>query len=327
MPLFRKGPKQPRARGTRILFVTDVHGSERCFRKFVNGGAFYGVDHLILGGDITGKSLVPIERTARGYRATFLDHRYEDVDEAELARLERLIRDHGQYPIVGERDELEALHDEATREAAFRRTAVEGIARWVEFAEERLDGSGIRCFVTPGNDDFPEIDEPLRASSTVEFVEGACVQLDERHEMITTGYSNRTPWDTPRELDEPELAQRVEAMFADVSDPSNLVAVLHPPPRDSRLDQAPEIDADFRVQMEGGAPRLTSVGSSAVRSFIEQHQPLVGLHGHVHESKGMQLIGRTLCINPGSEYSDGTLCGALLALGDGAVISHQLVTG
>jgi Icc-related predicted phosphoesterase len=325
--LFGKGRESSRVPGTRLFFATDVHGSDRCFRKFINAGRFYDVDHIILGGDITGKSLVPIERTARGHRAQFLDHRYEDLDARGLAEVEQLIRDHGQYPIVGERDELEALHDEEYRERAFRAAAVAGIARWVAFAEQRLRGSGIRCFVTPGNDDFHEIDAPLQGSDVVEFVEGRLVSLDERHAMITTGYSNRTPWDTPRELDEDALADRIDAMAEGVSDATNLVAVLHAPPRDSELDQAPEIDRDFRVQMEGGSPRLMSVGSSAVRSFVERVQPLIGLHGHVHESKGSQRIGRTLCINPGSEYTEGTLCGALVTLGDGEVLAHQLVVG
>jgi Icc-related predicted phosphoesterase len=161
----------------------------------------------------------------------------------------------------------------------------------------------------------------------VEFVEGRCVQLDDRFEMITTGFSNPTPWKTPRELAEPELGRRIEAMAADASSSDHLIAVLHPPPYGTELDQAPEIDSDFNLKTTAGQPHLTSVGSTAVREFIEERQPLLGLHGHVHDSRAAQHIGRTLCVNPGSEYTEGVLCGSLVTLGDGGVAAHQFVVG
>jgi Icc-related predicted phosphoesterase len=324
--LSRKRKSRAPARGSRLFFVTDIHGSDRCFRKFLNAAAFYDAQYLVLGGDITGKTLVPIERTPGGYRARFRDHDYADLDEAGRDELEQRIRDGGQYPVVGARDELLALEDESLREAAFRRAVVESVARWVALAEERLAGTGVRCFVTPGNDDFFDIDAPLRSSSVVEFVEGKCVRLD-GHEMITTGYSNRTPWDSPRELDEDAMRERIEAMYAHVSDPERLIAGLHPPPYGTELDQAPSLDAEFRIQHTGGQPNLASVGSTAVRDFVLARQPLLGLHGHVHESRGAVMLGRTLCLNPGSEYTEGVLAGALVTLADGGVASHQFVSG
>jgi uncharacterized protein len=320
---FRKGAGGNHGK---ICFATDVHGSDRCFRKFINAGAFYGVQYLILGGDITGKVLVPIEQTPSGYSVEFNDRSYVDLSEAERLDVEKLIRDNGQYPVVGERDELLMLADESHREDVFRRVVVESIRRWVELAEERLAGTGIRCFVTPGNDDYFEIDEALQGSKIVEFVEGRCVRLDEHHEMVTTGYSNITPWQSPRELPEPDLRARIDAMFADVGDPAQAVVVLHPPPYGTTLDQAPSIDSDFRVQMTGGTPKMASVGSTAVRDFILERQPLLGLHGHVHESKGGEFVGRTLCINPGSEYTNGNLLCALVTLKDHRV-EYQFVTG
>ncbi len=324
--LTRKGKGRAPAGGARLFFVTDIHGSDRCFRKFLNAAAFYDAQYLVLGGDITGKSLVPIERTPGGFRARFRDHEYVDLDESERAELEQRIRDGGYYPIVGEREELLALEDEDRRDEAFRRVVVDGIRRWMELADERLAGTGVRCFVTPGNDDFFEIDEPLRASSAVEFVEGRCVSLD-GYEMITTGYSNRTPWDSPRELDEDELRARIEAMYADVSDPDRLIAVLHPPPFGTELDQAPALDAELRIQHSGGQATMASVGSTAVRDFVLERRPLLGLHGHVHESRGAIQLGRTLCLNPGSEYTEGVLAGALVTLADGEIASHQFVSG
>jgi uncharacterized protein len=322
--MFGRG--KGRSAATKIVFATDIHGSDRCFRKFLNSANFYGAQHLILGGDITGKVIVAIERRRDGYACAYNDHDYMGMTETELAQLQQLIRDNGQYPIVGELDELTALEDEGHRDRAFREVVVANIERWVEMAETRLRGTGVRCFITPGNDDFAEIDVALSGSDVVEFVEGRCVALDEGHEMITTGYSNITPWDSPRELDEPALQKRIEAMASDVRDPDRMIMVLHPPPKDTQLDQAPAIDEEFRVQMSGGAPRMTSVGSSAVRAVIGEYQPLLGLHGHVHESRAAQHLGRTLCINPGSEYTNGTLLCAIIALTD-TNVEYQLVAG
>ena len=69
MALF--GKKKDGGKQTKLFFVTDVHGSETTFRKFVNAGTFYGVDLLVLGGDIAGKIVVPILDLGAGrYRAT-----------------------------------------------------------------------------------------------------------------------------------------------------------------------------------------------------------------------------------------------------------------
>jgi Icc-related predicted phosphoesterase len=311
----------------RLFFATDVHGSERCFRKFLNAASVYKVDHLILGGDITGKSLVPIERTSQGFRANYNDHAYAGLGEVELEELKQRIRNSGQYPIVGERDELLSLTNEAHREEVFKEVAVAEMRRWAELAEERLAGTPTRLYVAPGNDDFWEVDEALRGGEAVQFAEGQRLRIDEKHEIIVTGYSNPTPWETFRELDEPALRSKLEQMMDGVEDPANLIAVLHPPPADTALDQAPAIDEDFQVQMQTGAVRFASVGSIAVREFIEEHQPLLGLHGHVHESRGEERIGRTLVLNPGSEYTIGTLAGVIVTVGDGRVISHQFITG
>jgi Icc-related predicted phosphoesterase len=324
--LKRRNGGDASAAGKRLFFATDIHGSDRCFRKFINAGRFYGVDYLIMGGDITGKSLVLIERTSRGFSAQFNDHRYVDIDEEAKSALEQHIRDHGQYPYVGDREQLEALEDEDHRDVVFRAAVVEGIRRWVRLAEERLEGSGIRCFITPGNDDYFDIDQPLQESGVVEFVDGKTVRLDE-HEMITCGYSNITPWESPRELTENELLARLNGMANVVGDTDNLIVVVHPPPFDTPLDHAPGIDEEFVVQMESGTPKLVPVGSKAVRAFVEDQQPLLALHGHVHESKAAHSIGRTLCINPGSEYTEGTLAGALVTLGDRRIVAHQLVVG
>ena len=117
------------------------------------------------------------------------------------------------------------------------------------------------------------------------------------------------------------MAERLER-------PERAVFNLHCPPRETHLDQAALLDDDFRPVVKGGQIAMTSVGSTAVRDAIELYQPMLGLHGHVHESPGTQRIGRTLTINPGSEYGDGVLRGVLLNLDmKRGVKSWQFVQG
>jgi Icc-related predicted phosphoesterase len=321
--LFRR---QPRKTGTRLFFATDIHGSEQCFRKFLNAAKFYDVSLLVLGGDILGKLLIPILESNGTYSATYGENSYQGLTKSGLGELTQAIRTSGHYYYVGTQEELNALADETHRDRIFRRVACESIASWVALAEERLRGTGCRCFMAPGNDDFFDIDEVLQDSDVVEYAEGRCIAVD-GYDMITTGYSNPTPWDTDRELPEPDLKARIDHMAQDARPGAPLIAVLHPPPRDTSIDQAPALDEQLGMSVGAGGVQMASVGSTAVRQFIEERQPVIGLHGHVHEGKGVVRIGGTICINPGSEYTEGVLSGAIVELGEAEVISHQFVAG
>ena len=324
-PLFAK---RRRRTGERIFFATDVHGSERCFRKFLNAGAFYGINYLVLGGDITGKLMVPIVRKADGtYDCRYGDTAYASLDKAGARELSERIRGFGHYTVTVNEDELGELQTEAYRDRVFRDVVRKSVQDWVALAEERLRGTGIRCFMAPGNDDFLSLDSALEGSDVVEFAENRLVQLDSGHEMITTGYSNPTPWDTERELSEGDLRARLDGMGKRVRDFSNLVVVFHPPPYRSGLDDAPELNEDLGMTLNAGGVKMTPVGSTAVREFIEQVEPLLGLHGHVHEGRGTVMIGRTLCLNPGSSYTEGVLSAAIVEVGDGEVLHSQFVNG
>jgi uncharacterized protein len=319
--------RAPRKRGSRILFTTDIHGSDTCWRKFLNASNIYDTPILILGGDITGKMIVPIERRGGSYYARYADRVYADVGEEAKRELVSTIRRFGHYPVVGTYDELHGLDDEEQRDQVFRKAVYDAVADWVTLAEERLRGSGRRVFVAPGNDDFLEIDGALTGSDVVVFAENQCLDLTEHHQVITTGYSNPTPWETERELPEPELKARLEGMMRQARDPANVVAVIHPPPYDTPLDNAPELDEEFRMSVGTAGVAMAPVGSTGVRAFIEEAQPLLGLHGHVHDSQGIVHLGRTLCINPGSQYTEGVLAGAIVEIGPGEVLSHQFVSG
>ncbi len=313
----------------KLFFATDIHGSERCFRKFINAAAFYKADAVIMGGDITGKMLVPIvdEGNGRYLAEVFGQGRRFRVDD--LPKVRKLIGDAGYYPYETTPDELAELQADGTKvEAAFRRVMGETLGRWLDFASERLAGTATICVMSPGNDDQPFIDDLLRDAERVINPEDRIVELPGGFELVSVGYSNITPWHSPRELPEPELEARIEALARQASRADRTIFNLHVPPRDSSLDEAVLLNPDLSPVMQSGSPRIGGVGSDAVRSVIEQFQPVMALHGHIHESRGAVRIGRTQAFNPGSEYSEGVLRGLIVTLEAGkGVRSHQFVSG
>jgi Icc-related predicted phosphoesterase len=311
----------------KLFYATDVHGSDRCFTKFVNAAAFYGADAILLGGDLTGKAIVPLVRGNGVHRGVFLGEDVGAEGEA-LVELEKKIANAGYYSFRCDPDEEEALRaDPAAREGLFLRLMRERLERWVALAEERLRPQGVPCYVNAGNDDPPVIDEVLEASDWVQFLEGRVVALPDGTEVASCGYANRTPWDCPRDVDEDELARRLEAVIAGVADPERAVFNFHCPPYDTGIDAGPKLDENLRMTSGAGGAEMQPVGSTACRAAIERYQPLLGLHGHLHESRGVHKLGRTTCLNPGSEYNEGILRGALVELRKGKLRSHQFTAG
>jgi Icc-related predicted phosphoesterase len=311
-----------------VYYASDIHGSDLLWRKFVNAGRFYEADVLVMGGDITGKAVVPIVRENGGYRARqVIGDRMAAPDE--LPELERRVRDMGFYPYVTDPDELaEAARSEGAVEALFRRAMAASLERWLALAEERLAGTDIRLYVMLGNDDEPALAEVLAASPLHVTCEDLPIELSEGLQMLSCGMANPTPWASPREMPEEELAAHLERLAGELDDPSRAVFNLHVPPKGTAIDQAPELDDTLKPVVRGGSVAMTSAGSAAVRALIERHQPLVALHGHIHESRGAVRVGRTVCINPGSEYAEGVLHGALLVLDRRKGLrNHQLVSG
>lgn len=300
-----------------------------CFRKFLNAGKFYNVGVLILGGDITGKMIFPlIQKPDGSWEANFLGKQISMKTKDEMEEMRKAIRDSGAYPYETTEDEYQRLSaDPKLVTELFARLMKEGIARWLSLAEERLKGTGIQCFISPGNDDIFELDEVLNSSSYAVNPEEKVVAIGSGHEMLTLGYANHTPWNSPREVDEQVLAEKIESMVSQVKDMKRAVFNFHVPPINTVMDQAPKLDADFKPVLSGGHLMMISAGSSAVREAITKHQPLIGLHGHIHESRGTQKLGKTLCLNPGSEYNTGILRGALCELDGDRIRSHVLTSG
>jgi Icc-related predicted phosphoesterase len=312
---------------TRLFFATDVHGSEICWKKFISGAKFYEVDILVLGGDMTGKAIVPIIAQGQDqYKVTLLDQESILEGKDQVDEMVGIIQNRGYYPYVTDPDEVEEIQATPGRsDEIFLDEVLTTARRWMEYADEKLAGTGIRCYVCPGNDDMFELDDVIAASKQVELVEGRVVHLDDHHEMISTGWSNPTPWDTHREEDEEALQRRIEAMIVQVQNVKNAVFNLHAPPHGSGLDEAPELTEDMRLAHAGRS--MISVGSKAVLNVIEKHRPLLGLFGHIHEGKGTRKYRRTLCINPGSMYEQGILHGVMVELKPKKVGSYILTTG
>lgn len=313
---------------TTIYYASDVHGSNRCFRKFLNAAKYYKASVLVMGGDILGKAIVFLEEVRPGVYTTQEHGRTIELSAgSELADFEKRASDKGLYPYRCRRGEAQALRDANQLETLFEGLMQERLIEWLNLAGERLAGTGVRCYMMGGNDDPPEVLEVLKQARGVSDPEDHVVLLDDTCEMISCGWSNPTPWHTPRECSEEELGQRIDALMAQVKRPESTIMNLHVPPFQSGLDDAPELDASLKVQTSLGQTRFKPVGSTAVRAAIQRYQPLLGLHGHVHEAHATCKIGRTVCINPGSDFSEGVLHGVLVTVNKGKLRGYQMVSG
>lgn len=311
----------------RIFFATDIHGSEVCWRKFLNAGKFHKADVLIMGGDMTGKAMVPIVRMNGGWEVTLQEQRHELPTEDDLVAMEKRIRDRGYYPVRLTPEELAAWSaDQALVDARFKDEMLRSVEAWMALADERLGGTGIRIVVSPANDDMFEIDPIIEAARHVQLGEANTIQLD-GFTLVSTGWANPTPWKTFRELPEDELRTRIDGLVATVPDRQRAIFNFHAPPYASNLDAAPKLDADMKYVAGGQA--LVPVGSKAVRESILEYGPALSLHGHIHEGKGAVKLGRTLAVNPGSSYEDGVLQAAIVDLDakKGEVKRYLLING
>jgi Icc-related predicted phosphoesterase len=324
VPLF--GGKQI----TRVFFTTDVHGSTVVFKKFINAAKFYDAQVIILGGDMVGKMIVPlVEQAGHRYHANYLGKIYDLAAGEELEKLEQTLENSGLYPIRVSPEEVESFHNHKEMvEARFGVLAADRVSKWLEIAEERLKGTGIRCYIQPGNDDPYAIDAAFRQSDVITNVDRTIVDIDEYHQMISVGAANETPWHCPRDKTEEELAGYIDALASKVKNMEQAIFNLHVPPHGTNLDQAPELDENLTPRLSlGGGFKIISVGSLSVRAAIERYQPLLGLHGHIHESRSAQKIGRTMCINPGSEYGEGVLRGVVLELSPSKLEDYVFTQG
>jgi Icc-related predicted phosphoesterase len=314
----------------RIYYCSDIHASRKCWKKFLAAAKFYEADVIIVGGDITGKFIVPIVRQPRGHStAKFLgvERKIETPDDME--RLKTRIADTGQYSMEMTPDEQAwYAEDQARVDELFRTLVLERVEDWLAEADDKLSGSGVRCFVSGANDDFLEVDDALRTSDVIEDPNGTAIELGDGYEILGMGYGNPTPWPCPRDIPEDQLAARIDEAAAKVADPGKTIFSLHVPPIGTGLDLAPRLDENLQMVVTAAGPEMIPVGSTATRDAILQYRPLLGLHGHIHESKGIKKLGGVPVANPGSEYGEGILDGLLIDIHPKKGLRGiQLVTG
>jgi Icc-related predicted phosphoesterase len=314
-------------RTLRIVFATDLHGADLVFRKFLNAAVIYEADVAILGGDLTGKRIVPLVVNGDGKLVSAQDPDVISLGGGgETEAVMTAVRDRGRYPVAvtaGEYEELAADHEAVERR--FVRECHEQLERWLARARAQLEPRGIPFYVTGGNDDYQSIEPLLSADPFAINGEGQVVTLAPGIEMISTGYGNPTPWNCPRDVSEDELHQIIVKMADRVAEPASAVFNIHVPPHGSGLDTCPRLDTTVTPPRPVAGEKM-SAGSTAVRSAIEAYAPLLSLHGHIHESAGITRIGPTTCVNPGSEYEQGVLRTAVLDVMDegGSVVAQLL---
>ena len=310
----------------RLFFATDVHGSETTFRKWLNAAGHYGADVLLMGGDLTGKMLVPIvEEPGGGWSARYEGARVEVGDEKALATLERSLRQRGYYTQRMTPEEKGAVQTPEQVEELFKTRMAEVLQGWVGLADERLDPGKTPAVWMPGNDDLEFIDPYVSSSKAIENGDGRVIEVD-GYWILSIGNANTTPWNCPRDVTEDVLAGKIDELAAQVPDMSRCIFNVHAPPWGSNLDLAPELDDDFRPTVEGGGLKMIPVGSTAVLEAIRRWQPLLSLHGHIHECSAGIKIGRTTCINTGSEYHEGVLRGSLVLLDEKKGVKNFALT-
>ncbi len=325
--MFRR--KSEPSKLTRILYGSDFHGSEAVFRKFLSAALQYKADALIVGGDVTGKAMVPIVHQGNGVYVGHLFGRREEAATPEaLEKFKRTVSNVGFYPIVLEKDEAAELESNRDKlNARFEAEMCQRVRQWMILAEEKLVPNRIQLFFMPGNDDLSSIDAVIDEFEHVHNPDMKRFVLEGDYELLGNSNANMTPWACARDVEEEVLQAKMQALEAMIQNPERAIIVLHVPPIQSGLDTCPELDKDLKIVTLGGQVLMKSAGSQAVRDFIERVQPMLTLHGHIHESPGHVRIGRTLAINAGSEYAEGILKAAIINLEGGKVKGHLLISG
>jgi Icc-related predicted phosphoesterase len=267
----------------------------------------------------------PIVAESDGRFAYALHGVRETIDTAQLDDVRKRFGFNGFYPRVVEHQEMQRMSEEPEYvKRLFEEAIGDQVVEWCGLAAERLPDS-VRCIITPGNDDPRVIDAILESASKVECPERTVVQLGPVW-LASLGNTNRTPWATEREFDEPELERQIVEMVDPIAECGPLVFNFHCPPYASGLDTAQELDSELKPVIDHGNPVEIPVGSTAVRDAIKRYGPVAGVHGHIHESAGARKIGRSWCFNPGSEYASGVLRGLIVDFEENGDLRSHLFT-
>lgn len=297
----------------RIFHAVDPHGSKLVWSKYLRAAVYYNTDVIMLCGDLTGKAIAPIVKRAESewYSAPYGKVKtYRSREEVE--REKTSFQEKGFYVFETTEEEVAELQANPRRlDDLFLRVMLDTLEDWLVMVEESVPKS-VQVIVCPGNDDHIEVDRVIQRHEKVVYPLNKVVEIDGDFQLISCEWVNTTPWDTPRECSEKELKRRLEKEFRRVNSYENVICNLHAPPHGTLLDFAPKLDKDLKPQTHFGSPVMEHVGSKSVRESILKDQPLLGLHGHIHESSAHCRLGRTLCVNPGSDYRSGVLRGYVI---------------
>ncbi|QXJ31509.1 metallophosphoesterase family protein [Saccharolobus shibatae] len=307
----------------RILFSSDLHASYTVFKKFINAGKIYKVNALIIGGDIAGKTLLPIIDLGNN------NYNIQDkiITSSELnSFIERFKSEGIYYAILSKNEYEEASQNKKAQDELFKKAIIATIREWMKIAEERLKDYKIPIFINLGNDDPEYLFEVLKESEIFKVGEGEVFDF-KGYEIISYGYVNPTPWNTFREKKEEEIYNDLSKIVSKITNYSKAIYNFHAPPYNTNLDNAPLLDENLKPIVRGGEIVYTHVGSKSIRRIIEETNPLLGLHGHIHESRGFDKVNNTVVINPGSEYNSGLLHAALVILEGESIKAHQFILG
>lgn len=310
-------------KNVRILFTSDLHASYMAFKKFINAAKLYKVDALIIGGDIAGKTLMPIIDLGSG------KYNVDDkvISSSELNTIIERFKDEGTYYVILSKNEFEEVSkNKKMQDELFKEAMINTVREWIKISEERLKDYRIPIFVNLGNDDPEYLFDVLKEGELFKVGEGEVFELN-GYEIVSYGYVNPTPWRTFREKEEEEIYSDLKNITNKITNFSVAIYNFHAPPYNTNLDKAPLLDKNLKPIIRGGEFVYVHVGSKSVRRIIEETNPLLGLHGHIHESRGFDRINNTLVINPGSEYSNGLLHAALLILEGSSIKAHQFILG
>ena len=312
---------------TKLLFATDMHGSEGTWRKFLNASAMFKADVAICGGDLTGKMIVPVIQKSGGKYSYYLMGKVRTVDAAEVEKAFKEIRGIGYYPHQTSEQEYEEMtKNPAKVDEIFHKVMTDTMESWLHMIKEKVP-EGTQIVVCPGNDDRTLVDAVIAEHPEVVNAEGKVIQIDETHEMVSCGWVNPSPWKTAREEPEDKLEERLERYIAEAENKENAIFNFHAPPFQTKLDEAPLLDKELNPIIQGGSTVMVPVGSKAVRKMIEKYKPFLALHGHIHESSGSVRIGPTYCVNPGSEYAEGILRAYLIEFTGNKIGKLQRIEG
>jgi Icc-related predicted phosphoesterase len=285
------------------------------------------VNVAICGGDLTGKMIVPVVEGKDGKYEYYLMGATHTTDREGLDKAFKDVRGIGYYPYLTNENEYKEMAQNPKKvDEVFHNVMTSTLTRWLDLIPEKIP-SETRVVVCPGNDDRLQVDELIENHEHVINGEGKVIEIDESHEMVSCGWVNPSPWKTAREEPDDKLEERLEKYIAPLKNVKSAIFNFHAPPYQTKLDEAPLLDEQLNPIIQGGSVVMVPVGSKAVRKMIEKYQPFLGLHGHIHESAGSMKIGRTHCVNPGSEYAEGIIRAFLIEFKGDSLVRLQRIEG